>query len=399
MAIRRNLHRATLLTAGLLFGTPPVTAQIAFNEVWISADTNVRIPRSDGSGNILADDRSTIIVFPDGTGNASAPNGLFELDGADVDAFHRSLRQTSLDTARIIDSVLVRPADVFYIAGTTPIVTFDSVAAGIPDGVNLDAVTADPDTGALKVSFDRRFLDPNLGFVLPGDLVSVAGGQLDAVAISGAQFEDSVNLDAAHQLDAEQYLISVDVDTRVPGGPGTFRVRDHDVILFTASPGSTTGSFEPIFSLADESHPSWLPADLDALWAEKAIQAGEIRIVGTFREVQESAAGTVFVQVERINGSEGPVGIFVDSIAGSATEDVDFTGDVAFTALWGDGENGIRTIPAVDIVDDAVQEPVEQFTVEISIFSGDATVVTPSRATVRILDDDGENLFNDGFES
>lgn len=387
------------MAAGLLFGAPPATAQIAFNEFWISADTNVRIPRPDTTGNIFADDRSTIVVSPDGTGEASAPNVLFNLDGSDVDAFHRSLRQTSLDTVRVIDGVLVRPADVFYIAGSVPILTFDSMAAGIPDGVDLDAVTADPDTGALKVSFDRRFLDPNLGFVLPGDLITVVGGQLDGVAISGEQFEDGVNLDAAHQLDADQYLISVDVDTRLPGGPGTRTVRDHDVILFTTSPGGATGSFAPIFSLADDSHPSWLPADLDALWAEKAIQGGEIRIVDTFREVQESAAGTVFLKVERINGSEGPAGIFVDSISGSAMEDVDFTGDVAFTALWGDGESGIRTIPAVDIVDDGIQEPVEQFTVEVSIFSGEATVGTPSRATVRILDNDGENLFNDGFES
>lgn len=398
MAIQRRLSCAAWLCAWLLVPGPSA-AQVDIDEYWLSADTNVRIPLSDGSGNVLADDRSTIIVLPDGTGNAQAPNVIFDFDGADVDAFHHTLRQTSLDTAREIDGVLVRPGDVFYMAGSAPIITFDAAAAGIPDGVNLDAVTVDPDTGQLVVSFDRWFLEPTFGFVLPGDLVTVTAGQLDTLAFNGTQLGDGVNLDAAHQLGADRYLISVDVDAFVPGGPGAWTIRDHDIVLYEPSaPRGVLGTFTPLLSLADDSHPSWIPADLDALWADPAPLAGEIRVIDTFFEVQESS-GTLSIRVERVNGSDGPVGIFLDAVADTATEGADFSGDIAYTALWADGEAGVRTIDAVDIIDDALEEPFERFGIVVSIFSGDATVGSPDRATARVIDNDGDNLFADGFET
>lgn len=390
-----------LLALGLLASlgcTTPVRAQIDIAEYWISADTNVQIPSSDGPGIVFADDRSTIIMLPDGTGDALAPSFITDLDGADVDAFDRSFRRTSLDTSRVINGVLIEPGDVFYFSSSTPVIEFDADAAGIPDGVNLDALTLDPDTNQLKVSFDRFFEHPAVSFVLPGDLVTVVDGQLDGIAINGTVLGDGVNLDAAHQLDANNYLISIDVDAALPGGPGTFTVRDHDVILYSlASPRGVLGSFEPLFSLAEQSDPSWEAADLDALWAELAPQGGEIRLVDTFFEVQESV-GTLAIRVERINGSEGPAGIFIDAISGTATEDSDFTGDVAYTMLWDDGEAGVRTITPIDIIDDGLEEDIEQFAFEVSIFSGDATVGMPAQGIVRILDNDGDNLFSDGFE-
>jgi len=147
------------------------------------------------------------------------------------------------------------------------------------------------------------------------------------------------------------------------------------------NPGQTGGIFD---AGSDEVIPTGMPA-------------GEIRLVDTFREVQESDE-SVFLRVERINGSDGPVGVFFEATSGTALEDMDFSGDVAFTQLWDDGETGIRNVAVADIIDDAVQESVEEFTVELSIFSGDATLGTPFRATVRILDNDGDNVFSDGFE-
>jgi hypothetical protein len=397
MAIRPPSILVLGLLVALVSGTP-ARAQIEIAEYWISADTNVRVPRSDAPGTILADDRSTIILFPDGTGQAQALNVIFDLHGSDVDAFDWLFRRVSLDTARIINGVLVEPGDVFYLSSGTPVIDFDADAAGVPDGVNLDAVTLDPDTGQLKVSFDRFFEHPSVSFVLPGDLITVVGGQLDSVAINGVGLGDGVNLDAAHQLDTNNYLISVDVDAVLPGGPGTFTVRDDDVILYSiVGPRGVLDTFEPLFSLSEQSDPSWEAADLDALWAELAPQGGEIRLVDSFFEVQESA-GTLAVRVERVNGSEGPVGIFIDAVSGTASEDADFTGDVAYTLLWDDGESGVRTITPIDIIDDGIEEGLEDFTFEVSILSGTATVTTPAQGTVRILDNDGDFLFSDGFE-
>ncbi len=373
----------------------PAAAQVDLEQLHLSSDTNVRVPEPGTSSTVIANDRSEIILQADGTGSAQVSTLVSPLAGVDVDAFDRSLRRKSIDTARTIAGVPVRPGDVFFVSGgSSVVIDFDAAAAGVPDGVNLDAVTRDAGTGALLVSFDRFFQHPAVTFVLPGDLVAIAGGQLDSIALNGSMFPDGVNLDGAHHLEGNLFLVSVDIDTQLPGGSGAITVSDDDVILYDRS----TGDFDVLLGLAEESHPSWQSADLDALWAERAAQGGEIRILDSFREVQESV-GTVTLRVERINGSEGPAGIFLDAVGGSATEGVDFSGDVVYDGLWADGESGVRTVNAVDIVDDGSGEPIERFTVELSIFSGDATVGTPSVATVRILDNDGDTLFQDGFES
>lgn len=388
--------RSLLIMAVAAIACSPVGAQLDFEALHLSGDIDVRVPTA-GGGSVYSNDRSEIILQADGTGDAQADPRLFDLAGVDVDAFDRSFRRRSIDTARIIEGVLVRPGDVFYFGVSGVIIDFDAAAAGVPDGVNLDAVTLDPDTGQLKVSFDRFFEHPSVSFVLPGDLITVVGGQLDSVAINGAALGDGVNLDAAHQLDTNNYLISVDVDAALPGGPGTLTVRDDDIVLYSiGGPRGVLGSFDPVFSLSEQSDPSWEAADLDALWAELAVNAGSFRFLVGLREVQEGS-GTFTVSVERIDGSETAVAARVTSVNGSAIAGTDYL-VVDEVLSWTDGDSGERSF-TVTVFDDGLEEdPVETFSLQLAVESGEATLGAPATITVRILDNDGDNLFADGFE-
>jgi hypothetical protein len=69
----------------------------------------------------------------------------------------------------------------------------------------------------------------------------------------------------------------------------------------------------------------------------------------------------------------------------------DFVDDVerSHTLYWSDGESNNRTIE-IPIVNDAVREPTESFTVTLSEPSLGSTIVN-STATVTITDDDGSS--------
>jgi hypothetical protein len=166
-------------------------------------------------------------------------------------------------------------------------------------------------------------------------------------------------------------------------------------VLYTGDGG--TGTFEPIFSLAEDSHPSWVPADLDALWAEPAVDAGAVRFLMGQREVQESA-GTVTVSVERIDGNESAVQARVTSVNGSAVAGLDYVA-VDEVLDWADGAGGVRTFTVTVLEDGLEEDPVEDFLLQLAVESGEATLGTPATLTVRIRDNDGDNLFSDGFES
>jgi hypothetical protein len=396
--VRLRPIRAALLTTALAIITlaESLSAQTELDRILVSSDIHARIEDPNDGAFTLGRDSTIFDLDGDGFGDGFAPFPAgISRDGLDITGFHLSPRRYSIDTAIIISGQPVRPNDIFFFDGFgVPQLALFGRAEGIPENARIDAVSVDPDTGDLVFSLD---ITATLGGVIyfPTDVIRWDGTAFSLYfnGLELFQMQPGANIDAAHVLDADRLLVSVSTPTTVPGGPGGFFVQDDDVLEVERA----TGNFNPLLALRD-ANSSWEAAGIDALWAEQAPQGGEIRIVNSFREVQESA-GTVFLQVERVNGSEGVAGIFVDAISGSATEDDDFSGDVAFTALWADGESGIRSIPAVDIIDDGAEEPVEEFTVEISIFAGDATVGSPSSATIRILDNDGENLFNHGFES
>lgn len=127
------------------------------------------------------------------------------------------------------------------------------------------------------------------------------------------------------------------------------------------------------------------------------LEAGEFRFLVQQREAQESD-GTLSVSVERIDGSETAVEARVTSVDDSAVAGLDYVA-VDEVLSWADGDSGVRTFN-VSILEDGLEEdPVETFTLQLAVESGAATLGAPATLTVRIRDDDGENLFSDGFES
>lgn len=396
LQIRHSTSRAVpIIVLAFLLGliALPVSAQLSFVEFWLSSDVTVRVPEADGSGLIIASDRSQIVVNPDGSGQASIFSPFTDLNGADIDAFDRFTTSYSIDTARVINGVLIEPADVFFASGSNPpIIFFDADAAGIPDGVNLDAVTENPDNGNLVVSFDRRFEGATVGFIGPGDLVEVSGGELSSLVFSGSALPDGVNVDAAHWLTPDIMLLSFDVDAELGSGQATQVFRDDDIVAVDL----VSGSFERAFSLADDSHPSWVPADLDALWAELAVNAGAFQFAASFREVPESI-GTFDVTVNRIDGTETSVQARVTSINGTATAGSDFNA-VNRVLSWADGDGSSRNFTVTIINDAAEEDNPERFSLQLAVESGEADLASPSKVQINILDNDGQNLFSDGFE-
>jgi hypothetical protein len=123
--------------------------------------------------------------------------------------------------------------------------------------------------------------------------------------------------------------------------------------------------------------------------------AGQIQFTLAAVTVVESD-GVIELALERLAGSAGEVVVRVLSQAGSAQAGEDFQAlDVQRT--WPDGETSNRTI-AIELTDDALEEPVEQFTLQIEILSGGAALGANSELTVTVEDDDG-GLFADRFEA
>jgi len=393
---RCSHSRASFITTACLLGLValPVPAQLTFEAFWLSSDVTVRVPEAGGSSPTIANDRSQIVINPNGSGQASIFSPFTDLDGTDIDAFDRFTTRYSIDMTREINGVLIEPGDVFSASGSNPPnILFDADAAGIPDGVNLDGVTQNPNNGNLVVSFDRLFADATVGFIGPGDLVEVSGGLLSTLVFSGRALPDGVNVDAAHWLTPDIMLLSFDVDAELPSAPGTQVFRDDDIVTVDL----VSGSFYRVFSLANDSHPSWIPADLDALWAELVVNVGAIQFATSFREVSESV-GTLDVTVNRIDGTETAVQARVTSLDGTATAGNDFNA-VNEVLSWANGDDSSRTVTVTIVSDTAEEDNPERFSLQLAVESGEADLASPSTVQINILDNDAQNLFSDGFES
>lgn len=364
------------LTLGAVAQTPTELDEIQF-----SGDISHSLPVT-GGGTLLSDD-DTILMFDLSLGAADGTDFLGDLDGADLDAYHNndacSARVFSVDAMTRFNGTDMLPADVFNSAGTK---VLDARAEGIPDGVNIDAVSFSPVTCDLVFSIDV-YAELDGATYSPSDLIawnSTAGfslfltGNLDA------------NIDALHILDDGRLLFSVDSDTdlvdlvvqdedvieQIPGGPGAFYVLAFSPRVFDSS---------------------WIATDLDALYAIPAALAGDFSFTRSRVEIFEDE-GPLVITVQRENGSEGSVTINWTATPGTATHPADYqpaSGTVDFT----DGQLS-GTFP-VAVFNDALVEGDESFTVQLSIGSGAGSIVSPSNMTVTIIDDE-TTIFKDGFE-
>jgi glucose/arabinose dehydrogenase len=114
-------------------------------------------------------------------------------------------------------------------------------------------------------------------------------------------------------------------------------------------------------------------------------EPGRLELVGGDREALESA-GSVTVEVVRLEGDDGAVSVRYTVGGGDAAPGEDYLATEG-TLRWADGEAGTRSFE-IPLVDDALPENPE--TVEVSLHSpgGGAVLGEPRRVTLTLLDDD-----------
>ena len=100
---------------------------------------------------------------------------------------------------------------------------------------------------------------------------------------------------------------------------------------------------------------------------------------------QEENRATVSVTVGRTNGVVGDLAVDFETVDGTATAGADYVAASGTLVL----SNGVTNLTwTVPMVDDAVAEEPEEFTVRLTAVAG-GTLAAPSNATIHLRDDDG----------
>jgi subtilisin family serine protease len=163
----------------------------------------------------------------------------------------------------------------------------------------------------------------------------------------------------------------VDTDSQLSAGPGA----NESVSVATPLPGTyhvVVVNFDRVAKTYQ------LTATYDST------NASSLAFAAAAFAVSESA-GTAVVTVNR-SGSLGAAAVEYAVAQGSATPGGDYT-NINGTLSWAAGESEPKTF-AIPIVDDALPEALESFTVTLTNATG-APLGTPAVATVQITDDDG----------
>lgn len=112
---------------------------------------------------------------------------------------------------------------------------------------------------------------------------------------------------------------------------------------------------------------------------------GDLRLAAASQQRSE-AGGSFSIQVQRVGGDDGAVGVSYATADGSASAGTDYTA-TSGTLSWPDGDDDARTI-TVPILNDSADENNETLTLMLSNPSGGAGLGSPSAATLTITDDD-----------
>ncbi len=383
----RLLLALVVLTGNLALVHHEALAQVdatALDAVQFSTDIYTRLPAEGVGEVVLSDDGIAEVATVSGT--ATATEWLGRLDRSDVDAFHRGdavcgeAPWFSLSTTTEIAGTVMAPSDVFTDAG---IKVFDGRAAGMPDRVDIDAISRDPATCDLVFSVD---VTSQFGAVLAGPADLIRWNAVDGFSLFVATGLPG-NLDALHLISADRLLFSLDRDATLGG----LLLRDDDIVEAIATDSGTDYAIALAPRALDVSFQS---ANVDALWALPAPPVGDFRWTATEQSVLEDGE-LVVVQIERLGGSAGPVSLTVETVDDTATAGVDYT---AFTdpVEFSDGEVN-RTV-GILILDNDVLDGPRQFFVDL-VDASAGGLIAPTRITVRIRDDENDALFNDRFEN
>lgn len=376
------LMRPVWFFAGMIAACGLARAATDLAELHLSADIHFTLPAGGGANLVGRDD--TIAVLDVASGVADGVQFLGTLDASDIDAYHASdacgASLFSLNATAEVGSstpTVMRPADVFRDVGLK---VLDANAAGIADGVDVDAVSRDPATCELVLSFDTTV--ELAGTVYrPADLVRFSGGAFSLFRAGPS----NANVDAVHVLDTGAVLASFAAPVPDLG----FAFADEDIVEQPDGGGSWELAFQPATIDA-----SWKPADTDALFVVRGPIAGDFRWQNADVQVPEDQS-TFQLTIERVGFTEGPLTVSWSTADGTATSGVDFggaSGGIAFS----DGQTTANV--SLTLFDNGSVDGDKTFFVDLTAATNGGNIVSPSRATVLIRDDE-DFLFADGFES
>jgi hypothetical protein len=358
-----------------------VYAQTALKEIRIVGDIENIMPSI--MGDVYSSDDGILAFDVIQSSTIVRSNDLGLLPHAQIDGYHAAndgcdIEIYSLDTSTEIVNVVMRGADVFKLNG---IKILDANAEAIPYGVNVDAISRHPIDCDLIFSIDTiAEIAGNVYF--PSDLIRY--NSIDGFALLH-RFLFTQNIDAIHMLDATVVLLSLDITAEI----NSITVFDDDVFEFDILKGTTIVNFSP-----ETLNPSWQSADVNAIWA-KSVQPGTIQWQLNSTSVNENI-GTFNLTVNRSGGSDGDVVVSFLSEDGIAVGNEDYIAVNSSLTIF-DGQNS--AIQQVTIIDDALLEGVEDFTVSITNITGGAQIGAINEIEIIITDNDAILLFKDGFEN
>jgi hypothetical protein len=212
-------------------------------------------------------------------------------ENADLVAFERASNGSLLSFDIFVTlpttstDITVRPADVVRFDGSDYTLVFDATAAGIPNGVRVDAVATDGSD--LLLSFDTT-VDLGSGLtVTDEDLVRWDGVSFTLfLATSTVGIDPALDLDGAHRLKDGNLLLSFDGSGSV-GTPAVF-FDDEDILEYDPA-GST---WELAYDGSAQAT-AWLDgSDIDAF------DVTEPLIIDSSLQISGSAlGGTIFFTV------------------------------------------------------------------------------------------------------
>lgn len=123
---------------------------------------------------------------------------------------------------------------------------------------------------------------------------------------------------------------------------------------------------------------------------------GTLRFAGPATASVPETIGVTGYVVERVGGTEGAVGVSYTTVNVTAIAGSDYQARSG-TLTWAAGDSTVQGI-AVPIINDTVPEPTERFVLIIDAPTGGATLGTPNEVEIEIRDNDGGDIFRNGFE-
>lgn len=275
--------RLALMSALTMLCVTQAGASTLLTDIDVSPDTAI-----DAGGTVT---RSNQTARDDLAGTLTLQSFAAVSENADLVAYERSGNGALLtfDISIVLPGgttpVTARPADVMSFDGVNYSKVFDAVAAGIPDGVRIDAVATDGSD--LLLSFD---ITVDLGSSLTAtdeDLVRWDGAGFTLyLDISTLGINPALDLDGAHRLNNGNLLLSFDGSGAI-GSPTVF-FDDEDILEYDPAGAAWELAYD-----ASAQATGWSGGpDVDAF------DAAEPLFIDSWLQVGGSAqGGTVFITV------------------------------------------------------------------------------------------------------